>query len=113
MEARKPPKMITFKGTRYRENDAKRLGIVADGKVVTARSVEVQRTTNAPLAGDQGPADGLLTTETHEGTTPPENGPQKPNKGASKADWVEYATAHGVADAESMKRNDIADLFND
>jgi hypothetical protein len=37
-----------------------------------------------------------------------------PRKSASKADWVAYATAHGIADdeADTLTRDQLAELFH-
>lgn len=103
----KETKMVLHGNTRYTERDAKRLGLIADGKVITNRSVEVQRTTNAPgvvsAAGE-----GLITSAAEH---PEQPGESKPGKGAKKAEWVEYAKAHGVEDPESLTKEQLVELF--
>lgn len=103
--------MIVINGTRYREADAKRLGLSAtSGKTVTAQT----ENTGAPL----------LTT----GTADPNGAPVAPDPAAtdnnpvavdrpagngSKADWTDFALANGKTEAEldGLTRDDIAALF--
>ncbi|TCO64382.1 hypothetical protein [Actinocrispum wychmicini] len=46
---------------------------------------------------------------------PAPTSPARPVKTARKADWVEYAMAHGHSreDAENLSRDDLARLFDD
>ena len=88
--AKQEAKMIVANGIRYRQQDARRLGLIKDGKVITARSKNVTPLTTAQP--------GQITI---------------PKRNATKADWIVYAVTHGTkaADLEGMKRDEIADLF--
>lgn len=108
--------IIVINKTRYRYEDARRLGLLADGKAVTAKSVErPARTTQA--------AEGLITTGTanvdkstgSEGdkSTEDKSTDGKPKKSASTDDWTAYALANGKTEEEldGLKRDEIAALF--
>ena len=112
--------IVIVNKTRYRYDDARRLGLLTSGEVVTAKSVERTRTTDAP--------DGLLTTgqgdkstsdaePVDNSTTGTEQGDKstKPALNASTADWTAYALANGKTedDLNGLKRDDIAALFAD
>lgn len=96
--------IVIVNNTRYRYEDARRLGLLTEGKVVTAKSVErPSRTTQAP--------NGLITSEARN---PGSTDATKPKKSASTADWTAYALANGKteADLDGLKRDDIAGLFD-
>lgn len=40
-------------------------------------------------------------------------GPDRPAKSATKADWVAYATEQGVEDAEEMTKDELVARFDD
>jgi len=96
--------MVIINNTRYRHDDARRLGLLVDGKVVTAKSVERNRTTTAPA--------GLITSEARN---PGSKDGAKPAKNAAKANWTAYALANGKTeeDLDGLTRDDIAGLFPD
>lgn len=98
--------MITHRGVRYREEDAKRLGLVADGKVLTPNSVRRDATTNAPTGAAGHSA--VIHTGQQAGQE------DLPAKSATKADWTAYALANGKTeeDLKDLKRDDIAALFH-
>ena len=108
--------MVEVNGARYREEDAKRLGLIASGKVITPNSVQVPRTTGSPegAAGHTAPI-STGSANANPGGTPPgdENPDGRPSKGAKTEEWVEYAKAQGKTDEElkDLKRGEIIELF--
>lgn len=96
--------IVVVNNVRYRHDDARRLGLLADGKVVTAKSVQRNRTTKAPA--------GLITSEARN---PGSTDASKPAKNAAKSNWTAYALANGKTEEEldGLTRDDIAGLFPD
>lgn len=102
----KAPKMVIINNRRYRDEDARRLGLVTDGKVVTARSRE---------RSPEGEGAGLVTSAAQGAPEQPEQleQPERPTNGASRELWAAYAVAQG-ADAEEVQglgRDAIRSLF--
>lgn len=103
--------IVIINNTRYRHEDARRLGLLTDGKAVTAKSVErPSRTTQA--------AEGLIKTEDKSTSSEGDEGDKStgdgvPTKSATKADWTAYALANGKTeeDLDGLKRDEIAALF--
>lgn len=110
--------MIVINNVRYRREDAYRLGLISDGKVLTARS---QNT------GDQVPhgAEDALTEQvevTDSGKSAEDlqgaagdQGADRPARNASREEWVAYALASGVleSDLDGLKRDQISEMFPD
>lgn len=111
--------IIVSGGVRYRASVARRLGLIPDGKVVTGRSKEIQRTHTAPAAVVKPNPAGPVTTTTLNPQADPETTSttveiERPNNGASKALWTEYALAKGIPaeDLEDLKRDEIIELVD-
>lgn len=104
--------IIISKGVRYRAQDAKRLGLVADGKVVTKASEQVPPPA-APPAGDPVVVTDPAAPPAGDTAAATEPKPERPAGNGSKADWLAYAIASGVAEADlaDKTRDDIAALF--
>ena len=114
--------MVVIGMARYRYEDAKRLGLVTDGKVITARSVE--RPPTVTYAHNHAPgdvnADGTpVNAEDPEAKTPQDD-PQgtdseRPARNASKDAWKSYALAQGRTEDElkDLTRDQISELFPD
>ena len=114
--------MVVVGNDRYREEDARRLGLDG-GKTVTANT-RVSRTSEAP-AGLARTADADTsaegdTADTNTGgddtavNTGSEDGADgAPAKSAPKGDWVDYALEHGktAEDLEGKTKEQIIDLF--
>lgn len=105
--------MIIVNGVRYRAEDAKRLGLVSDGKVVTKKST---RRKSTPKATKQEPdptppQSNDDASDNADGTDGDDV--EKPAGNASRADWEEFALAQGTdeADLEGKSRDDIAAMF--
>ena len=115
--------MHEFNGVRYRAEDARRLGLIAKGAVLSARSERVQRTVNAPAGlvtsqAQTGNAEGPHVHVESGGEQPPAEGsksaepaadPNRPNNGQSKNDWAKYALSVGVTPEalEGLRRDEI------
>lgn len=111
--------MVVVNGVRYRADAARRLGLIADGKVVTARSKAVTTApevveTNTAAPADAGVVPDAPAADAEAPDTDAEQAEvQRPHRGASKALWIEYALAQGVQETEleGLSRDEIADLF--
>lgn len=108
--------MILIGRTRYRHEDAVRLGLIESGVVLTAKSVEVKSETVAP--------DGLITSAvasapagavTDDQAAEDISAVDKPGANENRETWVGYALANGKTekDLEGLGRNKIAALFKD
>lgn len=79
-----------------------------DGRTVSVsqQGVEALQSRGYTLLG---PAD---TASSAQGATPAPaepSSPEPPAKSASKADWVAYATAQGVEDADDFTKDELID----
>jgi len=91
--------MVVVGNVRYRYEDARRLGLISDGKAITANSRNRNRTTEAP--------NGLINRETAGSPSSPPAAsqaqvdadnqlpPARPAKSGSKAEWLKYALTQG------------------
>lgn len=94
--------IIVSGGVRYRASVARRLGLIPNGKVITARSKAKPNPAKPPAAP--------VTTTTLNPTAQPE----RPNNGASKALWTEYALSQGITaeQLDGLKRDEIIELVD-
>lgn len=113
--------MIVSGGVRYRTSDAKRLGLIADGKVLTANSTQHpgkgQRdaVVGTPPEGADVPEGDTPAAPTEAQPTDPGATIERPLGNGSKADWTAYAVANGHAeeDLDGKTRDEIAALFDE
>lgn len=102
-------RIIVSGGIRYRKEDAARLGLIADGKVVTRQS---KRVPEVPAESAVSAISGADHPEELEGEEA-ESTEGMPPKSGTKDSWISYALDNGYSetDLEGLKRDEIAALF--
>ena len=115
--AKKAEKMIVAGGVRYKQSVAERLGLIADGKVVTARSRQVGVTTTSHVAKAQADAAAAAKAQADAAAVAEAAAAAagaRPAGNASLEVWVAYAIAQGKSADElaGLKRKDIVALLD-